>query len=108
MKQSEKDKIFELIENCNTGDVVLGRESYAVINMTALSKYINNIPTEPDEITEVYAIKDCMTGNIHWNAHGCPYKYKEDAERKIHTLMREKNFGEPRVFTLLTFELDSK
>ena len=108
MKQSEKDKIYELIENCKTGDVVLGRENYSVINMTVLSKYINNLPTEPDDITEVYAIRDCITGETHWNAHGCPYKYKDDAEKKIHTLMKEKCFGEPRVFTLLTFKLDVK
>lgn len=106
MKQSEKDKIVELIESCKTGDVVLGRENYAVINMTALSKYIEDIPTELDEITEVYAVKDCITGEVYWNAHGCPYKYKDDAEKKIRILGQQKKYGESRVFTLLTFKLE--
>ena len=106
MKQSEKDKIIELIESCKMGDVALGRENYSVINMTVLSKYIENIQTEPDEITEVYAVKDCMTGEVYWNAHGCPYKYKDDAEQKIRILGQQKKYGEPIVFTLLTFKLD--
>lgn len=125
MKQSEKDKIFELIENCKTGDIVLGRENYSVIDMTLLYKYIENLPIEVEEITEVYAIKNCITGVVYWNAHGCPYKHKEDAEKKIKVLMREiepsvgngsflhhkeqlphKEYGQTRLFQLLTFKLE--
>ena len=106
LKKSEKDKVIKLINNCKTGDIVLGSEDYAIVNMTVLSKCIENIPTELDEITEVYAVKDCMTGDVYWNAHGCPYKYKEDAEQKIRLLMNEKKFREPRLFTLLTYKLD--
>lgn len=105
MKQSEKDKIFELIENCNTGDVALGRENYSVINMTLLNQCIKSLPIEPEEITEVYAIKDITTGEVIWNAHGCPYKYKEDAEKKISKLkclMQNKG----KLYYILTFKLE--
>jgi hypothetical protein len=105
MKQSEKDKIIEIIDMCRSGDIVVGKDNHSVINMTGLLYHLNNLPTEPDDITEVYAIKDCITGEVIWNAHGCPYKFKVDAEKKIRQLqcLRQNQF---KAYQLLTFKLD--
>lgn len=107
MKQSEKDKIIESIESSVIGGIGCGVANYSVFNKDALLQYINEIPVEPDPITEVYAIKDCITGEVHWNAHGCPYKCKEDAKKKIYKLMRDKKYGEA-LFKLLTFKLNEE
>lgn len=107
MKQSEKDKIIELIERCNNGDVVLGSEYHAFINKTRLFQYIDDIPVEPDPITEVYAIKNCLTGEVIWNAHGCPYKYKDDVEKKVNRL-KFMHENKDKAYQILTFKLDKQ
>ena len=44
----------------------------------------------------LYAIRDCETGRVIWNARGSAYKNKEDVERKLARLHKqnpEKNYA---------------
>ena len=105
MKQSEKDKILELIEKCTSANVIAGTERQGIINKTRLNQYLDEILVEQDPITEVYAVKDLITEEVHWNSHGCPYKNKDDAGKKINKL-RSISGNQRHVYQILTFKLD--
>ena len=47
---------------------------------------------------ELYAIEDCISGNIIFNARGGCYRDISDANRKVRRLMKEKG-GTFRVVT---------
>ena len=87
MKQSEKDELISRAKKFSTVMSFRGSAiSEPVIEVSKLETMINSLPTEPDEVKEVYAIKDLTTNEMIWNAHGCPYKSKDDVEKKIKKL----------------------
>lgn len=107
MKQSEKDNILKMIYMCSSKNIVAYNENYSLINTTELSKYFERLPVEPEEITEVYAIKENKTGEVVWNAHGCPYKNKSDVDKKINQLQHLLQ-NKDKKYEVLTFKLENK
>jgi hypothetical protein len=104
MKQSEKDEILKQVNKKSSILTYRGLSvSDPMITVKEIEEILNGIILEPDEITEVYAIQDYITGNVIWNAHGCPYKYKADAQKKINSLLETDGI---KAFGLLTFKLD--
>jgi len=85
MKQSEKEELLKKIEE---NSFAIGLKSYFanVIDINELYKIIEKIPTDKEDVKEVYAIRNISTGDIIWSARGSAYKEMDDVKKKLNSL----------------------
>jgi hypothetical protein len=107
MKQSEKNELMDQILNHASFITYHGETlSGMVVNVECVKSIVDSFPVDKEEIKEVYAVKDLITGEVFWNAHGCPYKDKNDVEKKIKKLMMPYSVNGDKLFKIITFKLD--
>lgn len=104
MKKSEKEDLSKFIDNlsCRISLVAFGG---SIIDTLTLKKYIDKIPTDKEDIKEIYAIRDLTTGNIIWSARGSAYKEMEEVEKKIRKLKLLAQ-NKDKEYKIITYKLE--
>lgn len=103
MKRSEKEELLKYIE---AGEFPVSFPNYKgmVINTQMLERYISNLPTDKEEIKEIYAIRDVLTDDVIWNSRGSAYKELADVEKKIKKLKCMAQYKD-KDYEIITFKL---
>lgn len=100
MKKSEKEELLKFIDNlsCRISLPTFGGN---IIDTLTLKGYIDKIPTDKEDIKEVYAIRDLITGDIIWSARGSAYKEMDEVEKKIRKLklLAQNKYKEYKIIT---------
>ena len=99
MKKSEKEEILKLVEE-KVFPIAMNSYFAQVVDAEDLYKIIESIPTDKEDIKEVYAIRDLSTGDIIWNARGSAYKEMDDVKKKLHSLDSNKQYK------IITYKLE--
>ena len=99
MKKSEKEELLKFIDSTKF-PVAFANYIGTVADTDVLKNYVNNIPTDKEDIKEVYAIRDLTTGDIIWNARGSAYKEFDDVKKKL------KGLDSSKQYKIITYKLE--
>lgn len=97
MKKSEKEKLLDTIRYYASH---ISNTDIKIINLETVETILENMPTEKDDIKELYAIRDLSTGDIIWSARGSAYKELYDVKKKLNSLDSGKSYK------IITYKLE--
>lgn len=97
MKKSEKEKLLDTIRYYASH---ISNTDIKIINLETVETILENMPTEKDDIKELYAIRDLSTGDIIWSARGSAYKELDDVKKKLNSLDSGKSYK------IITYKLE--
>jgi len=104
MKKSEKEELLKFIDESKCLLCVV-EPNIEIINIEFIKEAINKIPTDKEDIKEVYAIRDLFTGDIIWSARGSAYKEMEEVEKKIRKLKLLAQ-NKDKEYKIITYKLE--
>lgn len=97
MKKSEKEKLLDTIRYYASH---ISNTDIKIINLETVETILENMPTEKDDVKEIYAIRDLSTGDIIWSARGSAYKELDDVKKKLNSLDCGKQYK------IITYKLE--
>lgn len=97
MKEREKKEILNSIKYLSTR---ITSNDTRIIDIATVEEILNNMPTDKEDVKEVYAIRDLSTGDIIWNARGSAYKEMNDVKKKLDSLDSNK------FYKIITYKLE--
>ena len=103
MKQIEKDELLKFIDSA-TFPAMSYDYMGSVVDVNVLKNYINSLPTNKEEVTELYAIKDLVNDEVIWSARGSAYKTMKDAKNRLARLENE-NRNTLAAYEIITYKL---
>lgn len=104
MKKSEKEELLKFIDESKCL-LCITEPNIEIINIEYIKEAINNMPTEKDDVKEVYAIRDLSTGDIIWSARGSAYKELDDVKKKIRKLKCLAQ-NKDKEYKIITYKLE--
>lgn len=111
MKKSEKDALLSFIEDNSSTELVYVNNAYLTweraIRVQIVKQYIENIPVDKEDIKEMYAIKELISGQTIWNARGGAYKEYKEVEEKLTSLQKLPQ-NKDKVFKIITYKLEER